>query len=668
VIIGIGRTVFNWFRRRGRNDSDVNLASVVRCWPGDAAQLVLGGRCMTAGGVAQLMVSNPPAEDFATSSMQINGTIDLPEECAGLVVVRCAATLAGRARATVSCGVGGGANEDVGPQPLTGGKTGRADLLIPVPRGARSLTVALKVDGAGRFGQPRFNVLALGTEDSALRDLYALGFEASSRLSVAAVAARHDAAELAAKMEELRQALELERLPENLVQLVWFLDRANHYRQMGASDLATIDIDRHSIIMPPARPAHGATLARSKRIAYCVHSALPYYTHGYSTRTQGVAHALCGAGWDLRVYSRLGFPDDVDTALKVLQPPQIDGVPYVTSRLHPLHGLKASGAGRVLATSEYFSSVLRDFDPAVVHGASNWTTGLAAILAARNLGRRSVYEVRGLWHLTRASNVPGYEDTEDFAESRRLELECCHAADRVITITQALKRHLVELGVEASKISVAPNGVDPAIFVPRPRDSALLEQIGLQGRVVFGFVGSLVRYEGVDLLLDAVARLPHAIRAKTGVLIVGHGVVSDFLRQHARQLGISDVVRFTGRVPFEDVPRYYSIIDVAPFPRRSLPVTELVSPLKPFEAMAMGKIVIASNVEAHKEFIEDGVNGRLFRKDDVRALARVMQELVEDPCSQSRLREAAREFVQTRRTWSHVTSPIGEVYRELGAG
>lgn len=648
--------------------SAVSLPSAVRCWPGGTTDLKLNGKCTTFVDTAKLVVTKPPDDDFATSSIQLEGAIDLPEGVSGIVLVRCTATLTGTVNGVISCFAPGTAPETVAKHSLAKGSDGQTDIFVSLPAGSRSLGVALMVGGAGRFERPGFAVLALGAEGSALRDLYALGFDPSSSLSIAQVAARHDAEVLASSMEDLRQALDLKRLPRPLLDLGAFLERADHYGRQGVTELATIDIGTESIILPP-RQARSAFSARSNRIAYCVHSALPHHTHGYSTRTHGLMSALLGADWDLRVYSRLGFPDDIDAmAPAALQSMEIDGVPYVTSRLHPLHGLRLPRVAKILATGEYFASVVRDFEPAIVQGASNWTTGLASILAARILGLPSIYEVRGLWHVTRASNQPGYEETEEYAESHRLELECCQAADRVITITHALKRYLVDLGIEPGKISVVPNGVNLGTFVPRARDEELLDQTGLKGRIVFGFVGSLVPYEGVDLIFDAIITLPDAIRAQVGVLIVGDGAALPFLRDRAAQLGLSDVVRFTGRVPFEDVPRYYSIIDVAPFPRRSVPVTELVSPLKPFEAMAMGKTVIASTVEAHREFIEDGVNGRLFGKDDTRDLARVMHELIDDPSSQISLREGAREFIETRRTWSYVTKTLGKVYRDLGAG
>ena len=147
------------------------------------------------------------------------------------------------------------------------------------------------------------------------------------------------------------------------------------------------------------------------------------------------------------------------------------------------------------------------------------------------------------------------------------------------------------------------------------------KELGFEGKIVIGYIGSFVEYEGLDLLLEAASELKKELGAFFRILLVGDGSIYEKLWRMSRFLAIEDIVTFTGRVPYEQVDRYYSLIDVVALPRLGLRVCELVSPLKPFEAMATGKVLITSDVEALSEIVEDGVTGLLHRKDDSSHLA-----------------------------------------------
>jgi hypothetical protein len=216
--------------------------------------------------------------------------------------------------------------------------------------------------------------------------------------------------------------------------------------------------------------------------------------------------------------------------------------------------------------------------------------------------------------------------------------------------------------VPADKIVIVPNGVDIDRFVPRERNQALAERLGLAGKKVIGYIGSVVDYEGLDLLMRAVAQLRDRGVTGFGALVVGDGAVLDNVKAVAAELGVTDLVVFTGRVPHEEVEDYYSVVDVAPFPRKSLPVTEMVSPLKPFEAMAMNKIVVASNVAALAEIIVEGVNGFLFQKDSVDALTDTLERILA-PDFENRL--SPRDWVAGNRDWNQLSGIVDELYRSL---
>jgi glycosyltransferase involved in cell wall biosynthesis len=303
--------------------------------------------------------------------------------------------------------------------------------------------------------------------------------------------------------------------------------------------------------------------------------------------------------------------------------------------------------------------------PALIHSASNFVVGLAGAEAAKLLGIPSIYEIRGFWHLTQATKREGYEQSDHYLLSEKLEIETAMKSDHVFAITTSLRDILIDAGVDADKITVLPNAVDPERFDIVPRDEELERELGYGGKVVLGYIGSFVEYEGLDLLLEAVAKLKGEIGDTFRLLMVGDGSIFENLRRMTRFLQIEDIVRFTGRIPFDEVQRYYSLIDIVPLPRKGLRVCELVSPLKPFEAMGTGKVLITSDVAALAEIVDDGVTGLLHRKDDAEHLAEKLSEAIQDEELRNRLGTQAREWVCETHSWEVISSRVTEVYEQL---
>jgi len=417
---------------------------------------------------------------------------------------------------------------------------------------------------------------------------------------------------------------------------------------------------------PPAHDPGAGPAPTTGTVPYLLHSALPHVSMGYATRSHGLLVALRAAGWQVEGVTRPGFPLDDPAVTDAPATDVVDGVPYrhvlqETRRPAPLLPVGRSAAA--------FSQAVRDLydgtDVPLVHAASNFRNGLAAVHAARRLGVPSVYEVRGLWEFTRLAREPWFDTTDSFRLTATMETAAATNADRVIAITRALADELVRRGVDAARISVVPNGVDTTRFTPRSRDEALAEELGVAGRTVVGYVGSLLDYEGLDLLVDAAARL-RGRRDDFAVLIIGDGRTRPALEARVTELGLQSTVIFTGRVPHAEVERYYSLVDIAPFPRAAVAVTELVSPLKPFEAMAMGKTVVASDVAALAEIVNDGETGRLFPKGDAEALATVLREILDEPGSAAGLARQGLEWVRSERDWRVVAEGISAVYESLG--
>ena len=236
-----------------------------------------------------------------------------------------------------------------------------------------------------------------------------------------------------------------------------------------------------------------------------------------------------------------------------------------------------------------------------------------------------------------------------------------HRSDAVVTLAEVMKRQLVERGVPTEKITVIPNAVDVDAFRPVPRDMGLAMQLGLApDEAVLGYVSSFAPYEGITYLIEALAILRdrgHRVRA----LLVGDGDERSRLEQKAAELGVADHVIFTGRVPHVQVLQYYSLIDLFIVPRTADRVSQLVTPLKPYEAMATARLVVVSRVEALREMVVEGSTGLAFEPENAADLARVVEPFLFDAEARMRMGASARQWVVAHRTWKQ----NGQTYRAL---
>jgi PEP-CTERM/exosortase A-associated glycosyltransferase len=283
----------------------------------------------------------------------------------------------------------------------------------------------------------------------------------------------------------------------------------------------------------------------------------------------------------------------------------------------------------------------------------------------RRLGIPVVYEVRALWEDAAVDHGTTREGSVRYRLSRALETYALRRADHITTICAGLRAEIAARGIAADRITVIPNAVDTDDFrIGAVPDGALQSRLGLEGCTVVGFAGSFYAYEGLDLLLDAAARmLPRLPQLR--LLLVGGGPQEAALRAQAADRGIAERVIFTGRVPHAEVQRYYDLIDVLAYPRRRMRLTDIVTPLKPLEAMAQGRMFVASDVGGHRELVRDGQTGFLFPADDVGALAGAIESVLARRAEWPRIRAQARRFVETERTWSHSVARYAEVYRSL---
>jgi PEP-CTERM/exosortase A-associated glycosyltransferase len=305
--------------------------------------------------------------------------------------------------------------------------------------------------------------------------------------------------------------------------------------------------------------------------------------------------------------------------------------------------------------------------PDILHVHSPVLNVVPALRVGRRLGIPVVYEVRAFWEDAAVDHGTSREWGVRYRLTRALETWAMRRADYVTTICDGLKTDIFSRGIPERRVSVIPNAVDSERFQPDPDpDIGLKSQLGLEGSTIVGFIGSFYAYEGLDVLLRGLpSMLAHVPRLR--LLLVGGGPEEPALRDLARSLGVADKVIFAGRVAHDQVRRYYSIVDLFAYPRHSMRLTELVTPLKPLEAMAHSRLVVASNVGGHRELIRDGDTGVLFTAGDPVSLADTIVGILADPVKRLRIRQQGRRFVEEERTWQNSVKRYQPVFEELHA-
>ncbi len=303
--------------------------------------------------------------------------------------------------------------------------------------------------------------------------------------------------------------------------------------------------------------------------------------------------------------------------------------------------------------------------PDLLHAHSPVLDAIPALRVGRQLGIPVVYEVRAFWEDAAVDHGTTTEGSPRYRLTRRLETHALKRADHVFTICEGLRSDIVARGIASAKVTVIPNAVDIDGFeLGGQADPALKAKLGLDGATVLGFIGSFYAYEGLDLLLAAMPALLQQ-RPDLRVLLVGGGPQDAALKAQAAALGIADKVVFTGRVPHAEVNRYYDLVDLLAYPRHSMRLTELVTPLKPLEAMAQGRLFVASDVGGHKELVRDGETGFLFKAGSAEALATAVQQTLARQADWPRIRQQARQFVETERNWRNSVARYPAAYRSV---
>jgi PEP-CTERM/exosortase A-associated glycosyltransferase len=416
----------------------------------------------------------------------------------------------------------------------------------------------------------------------------------------------------------------------------------------------------------PTLPGPSRPLAPIKgRVLHVLTNSLPYRQAGYTVRAQDIGRCQLEAGLDPQLATRAGFPRSAGIRGAPTRE-VVDGLPYW--RLEPDLAPGTGPADIVAKTAEAGARLVDRLRPAVLHPATNFLNAQAALALRDRSGIPVVYEVRGFLEETWRSRIGGdVSASERYADTRTAETAVMRAADAIVTLSETMRADIVARGgVEPDRIVVVPNAVDVDRFVPGPRNEVLAARLGLGSEPVIGYISSFTAYEGIVYLIQATAELRRRGR-RVRCLLVGDGEERTALVEATRAAGLDDgTVVFAGRVAHAEIQAYYRLIDVFVVPRTNDRVSQLVTPLKPYEAMAMERALVVSGVGALLEVVSDGATGRAFTPEDPISLADVLEPLLDDPTARVRLGQAARAWVVENRTWRQNGARYRALYERLG--
>lgn len=406
-------------------------------------------------------------------------------------------------------------------------------------------------------------------------------------------------------------------------------------------------------------------------VIYLCNSTIIQKRSGYTVRTHELLKSLIKKKKDIQIMC-LSKPESNISKINISY---LDGIKYynfpINKDVNKMNG--------TLYTKEYIQTYLYYVNkivstlgdkPSVIHSASNYINPFIANTIGKRYNIPTIYEVRGLWHLSRLSYDKNWENTAEYKKYIEYERSALEKSTHILTLNSKIKNYIVKnYGIKGDKITISPNGVDTNKFVLQERKDPQLQTLYNPSNFVsFGYVGSLVNYEGLDLFVKAVNRLNRE-GLKFVAIIVGKGstnVCNKIFQQLERYKNSHnlDNLFITGEVPYYDVCKYYSIIDVICLPRKGYEVCEIVTPLKPFEGLAMGKPLILSSVGGLENIINDDC-GCIFDKNDNHDLALSMKQFITNPDIIPIIGKKSRELAEKKYAWNNVNENVIKLYKKI---
>lgn len=393
---------------------------------------------------------------------------------------------------------------------------------------------------------------------------------------------------------------------------------------------------------------------------------------GYTIRAKYIVNNLKTIGVDPVVISSLRQPNGPAPELGNIDLPaeSHNGITYYRSKdFLTLQGKRKNNLPllrelyEIRTFSDNIEIAIKKSSPELVHAHSPLLVGYAACKAARKHNIPFVYEIRAFWEDAAVDQGKITEKSVRYRLTRYLETCLLKKADAVSVICEGIKKDILERGIPEEKVFVVPNGVDTKKFIPLVRDEALAEKHSIKGKTVIGYIGTLYNFEGIHHLVEAMRLLKG--RDNIVCLVIGYGQAEDKVKSLIEKYKLRDRVRFLGKVPHEEINSYYSIIDILVYPRISRRITELVTPLKPLEAMSMEKTVIASDVGGLRELIQDQKDGLLFRADDPKDLKDKILFLIKNKDIARQLGQTARNSMIQKRSWINIVAEYKRIYEYI---
>ncbi len=395
------------------------------------------------------------------------------------------------------------------------------------------------------------------------------------------------------------------------------------------------------------------------KILHVLDHSIPLHS-GYTFRTLALLREQRRMGWETH---HLTSPKH--TATQAMHE-VVEGMVFHRTPPMPSSGLPVIREWQLMRQlARRLEQVVDEVRPDLIHAHSPVLNAIPALNVGKRRGIPVVYEVRAFWEDAAVDHGTTTEGSLRYRATRALETRALRRADHVFTICEGLRKDIVGRGIPQDRVTVIPNAVDVGAFEPGGiGDDTLRHELGLTGKHVVGFIGSFYAYEGLDLLLESLPGLL-ARQPDVRLLLVGGGPQEQALKAQAASFGLSDKVVFTGRVPHDQVQRYYDLVDVLAYPRHSMRLTELVTPLKPLEAMAQGRVLVASDVGGHQELIRHGETGWLFAAGQAAALTDALEQVLTARHRWPALRAAGRSFVETERNWQTSAAHYRPVFERL---
>ncbi len=403
----------------------------------------------------------------------------------------------------------------------------------------------------------------------------------------------------------------------------------------------------------------------SCKVLHVLDHSIPLHS-GYTFRSKGILNAQRNLGLDTyHLTSTKHYI--VSNSYKLSE--TIDGLKFYRTlpTCEALYKFPAINQLQVIRdTKKRLEKLVHKIKPDIIHAHSPALNGTAAAVISKRHKIPFVYEIRAFWEDAAVDNGSTEFNSFRYKLSRRLETNVIKKADYVTTICEGLKSDIVNRGINANKIRVVGNGVDDDLLLFPKKDnvSKLQEKFNLKSKYVLGFIGSFYSYEGLAQLIE-VTKLLVGENKDILVMLIGGGEEESKLKGLVEQYNLSEYVKFTGRVPHEQVKDYFGVINAIVCPRISTRLTETVTPLKPLEAMAQRCIAIVSDVGGHKELINHGKTGYLYTANDVQSLYKCILHAMDNKIEVSNILNNAEKYVRSQRTWQSIGKKYLEIYTSL---